>query len=166
MNLKLFASVVPAQAGTHFSAARTSARWAPFAGATIFLASMSLTVPAVAADKASDKQAIQILDRLGFGPTAADVAQVKAIGIDKYIAEQLDPASIAENPELTARLDALDILKLNPVQLFVEYGPLRPVNGVKATGDEQKARRQRARVIVQQAQDARVLRALYSRRQL
>lgn len=127
---------------------------------------LGFTVGSSAAERVSDKQAIQILDRLGFGPTAADVAHVKAVGIDKYIAEQLDPSSIPESPELTARLDALDALKLNPVQLFVDYGPLRPVNGVKATGDEQKARRQRARVIVQQAQDARVLRALYSRRQL
>jgi uncharacterized protein (DUF1800 family) len=118
------------------------------------------------AEPVLDKQAIQILDRLGFGPTAADVAHVKAVGVDKYIAEQLDPASIPENPQLTARLDTFDTLKLNPVQLFVEYGPLRPANGVRPDPDQQKARRQRARLIVQQAQDARVLRALYSQRQL
>jgi len=38
--------------------------------------------------------------------------------------------------------------------------------GVKPTPDEAKARRQRAQIIVQQAQDARIWRALYSRRQL
>ena len=133
---------------------------------TLLFGMLSGAFPAAAAERVSDKQAIQILDRLGFGPTAADVAHVKAVGIDRYIAEQLDPASIAENPELTARLDAFGTLKLSPVQLFVEYGPLRPVNGVKPSPDEQKARRQRARIILQQAQDARVLRALDSRRQL
>ena len=51
-----------------------------------------------AAERVSDKQAIQILDRLGFGPTAADVAHVKAVGIGGYIAEQLDPGSIAGGP--------------------------------------------------------------------
>ena len=132
---------------------------------TLFFGATGLAVPA-AADRVSDKQAIQILDRIGFGPTPADVAHVKTVGIDRYIAEQLDPGSIAENPELTARLDAFGTLKLSPVQLFVEYGPLRAANGVKPSPDEQKARRQQARVIVQQAQDARVLRALYSARQL
>ena len=58
--------------------------------------------------------------RLGFGPTVADVAHVKAVGIDKYIAEQLAPSSTPENPDLTERVAALDTLKVNPVPLFVE----------------------------------------------
>src|SRR6185437_8197317 len=85
---------------------------------------------------------------------------------DRYIAEQLNPQSISEPPELTRKLAALDTLKLDPIQLFQQYGPLRAMGGVKPTPDEQTARRQQARVIVQEAQDARVLRALYSRRQL
>jgi uncharacterized protein (DUF1800 family) len=133
---------------------------------TILLTAFAPFLDATAAERVSDKQAIQLLDRLGFGPTAADVAHIKMVGVGKYIAEQLDPSSIPESPELTARVAALDTLKLNPVQLFVEYGPLRPVNGVRPDPDAQKARRQRARAIVQQAQEARVLRALYSQRQL
>ncbi|HEX3885616.1 MAG TPA: DUF1800 domain-containing protein [Stellaceae bacterium] len=114
----------------------------------------------------SDAEVIRVLNRVAFGPTAADVAHVREIGIDRYIAEQLNPQSIPESPELTRRLAALDTLKLDPIQLFQEYGPVRAMGGVKPTPDEQKARRQRSRVIVEEAQDARVLRALYSRRQL
>jgi len=161
--------VVPAKAGTHSSASPASARSAlAFTGATSLIAASLLFLPVIAncAERVSDKQAIQLLDRLGFGPTAADVDHMKTVGIDGYIAEQLDPAAIPEKPDLTERLAALDTLALNPVQLFVQYGPLRPVNGVRPDPDEQKARRQRARVILQQAQDARVLRALYSTRQL
>ena len=160
-------TVVPTDAGTHFSASRASARWIPaFAGMTISLLVFLPASPVTAAEKVSDKQAIQLLDRVGFGPTTADVEHVRTIGIDKFIAEQLDPSSIAETPDLVERLAGFGTLTLSPGQLFVEYGPLRAANGAGPNPDEQKARRQRARVIVQQAQDARVLRALYSRRQL
>jgi uncharacterized protein (DUF1800 family) len=129
---------------------------------------LALTNAALADSPPSDAQIIHILNRMAFGPTPADVAHVKAIGIDRYIDEQLHPDRIAESPELTARLAGLDTLKLDPVDLFIQYGPILPAmnGGVKPTPEEQKARRQRANVIVQQAQDARVWRALYSKRQL
>jgi uncharacterized protein (DUF1800 family) len=119
-----------------------------------------------AAEHSPERQALHMLDRLGFGPTAQDVDHVKRVGIERYIAEQLDPASIPEPLELAERLAALDTLQLDPVQLFAEYGPLRPADGVKPSPDEQKARRQRARIVLQQAQQARIWRALYSPRQL
>jgi hypothetical protein len=116
----------------------------------------------------TDQQVIHVLNRIAFGPTAAEVAHIKQIGIDRYIDEQLHPETIPEPAALTERLDGLDTLKLDPAQLFIEYGPILPImnGGVKPTPEEQKARRQRANIIVQQAQDARVWRALYSRRQL
>jgi uncharacterized protein (DUF1800 family) len=130
---------------------------------------VALGVPAVsAADPAADKQIVHVLNRMAFGPTAEDVAHIRQIGIDRYIDEQLHPESIPEPPALTERLAALDTLKLEPAQLFAEYGPILPVmnNGVKPAPEEAKARRQRAQVIVRQAQAARIWRALYSPRQL
>src|ERR1700732_3392337 len=128
-------SVVPAKAGTHFSAARASARWIPaFAGMTVLLVLLFLSassLPADAAERASDRQVLHVLDRLAVRPTAADVRRVKAIGTDRYIAEQLAPDSIPEPPELTQRLLALETLRLDPVQLFAEYGPLRAVDSMK-----------------------------------
>jgi len=120
------------------------------------------------ADPPADKGIVHVLDRMAFGPTQADVDHVREIGIDRYIDEQLHPETIAESPALTERLAGLDTLKLDPARLFVDYGPIVPAmnGGVKPTPDEAKARRQRAQIIVQQAQDARVWRALYSRRQL
>src|SRR5215471_3183663 len=116
MIASLSRSVVPAKAGTHLSVARMPARWIPaFAGMTFLL--LGCLAPSVAAERTSDRRVLHILDRLAFGPTAADVKHVKAIGIDRYIAEQ-------------------------------------------------QARRQRARLILEQAQAARIWRALYSPRQL
>ncbi|HEY4470893.1 MAG TPA: DUF1800 domain-containing protein [Stellaceae bacterium] len=121
---------------------------------------------AEAAERASDRQILHILDRLAFGPTATDVKRVKAIGIDRYIAEQLDPETIPDPTALTDRLAALATLKLDPVQLFAEYGPLRATDSMQPSPEDQKARRQRARLILEQAQTARIWRALYSPRQL
>lgn len=116
----------------------------------------------------SDQQILHVLNRIAFGPTAAEVAHVKQIGIDRYIDEQLHPEMIPEPAALSEKLDGLDTLNLDAAQLFTEYGPILPImnGGVKPTPEEQKARRQRANIIVQQAQDARIWRALYSRRQL
>src|SRR5438270_10860673 len=108
-----------------------------------------------AAERASDRQIVHILNRLAFGPTRDDLRHVNTIGIERYIAEQLAPDNIAEPPELTDKLAALGTLKLDPVQLFAEYGPLRPANGAKPDPEEQKARRQGARHTPEPAPEAR-----------
>src|SRR5216683_6292650 len=115
---------------------------------------------------AGDRQVLHVLDRLAFGPTREDFRHVKAIGIERYIAEQLDPKTLAEPPELAARLAGLETLRLDPIELFTRYGPLRPADGVKPSPDDIKARREAARIIVREAAEARVLRALHSPRQL
>jgi uncharacterized protein (DUF1800 family) len=135
--------------------------------AALFIAALAIPSPAPA-DSASDKQILHLLNRIAFGPTPADVATVRQIGIDRYVDEQLHPDKIADPAELTQRLAALDTLKLEPAELFTEYGPILPImnGGAKPTPEEAKARRQRAQIIVRQAQEARIWRALYSRRQL
>jgi uncharacterized protein (DUF1800 family) len=162
--------VVPAKAGTDPNAARALERWRPaFAGTTILLVVMLIAaalVPATAAEQVSDRQVLHILDRLAFGPSPEDFQRVKTLGIQGYIDEQLSPEGIGDAGELTEKLAALGTLKLDPVQLFAEYGPLRPANGAKPDPEEQKARRQRARLILEQAREARIFRALYSQRQL
>src|SRR5207248_9854708 len=109
MRTRFANSVVPAKAGTHASEARAPERWIlAFAGTTIlFLLFLGFSAPAEAAERSSGRQILHILDRLAFGPSAADVKHIKALGIDRYIAEQLDPASIPEQSALTDRLAAL-----------------------------------------------------------
>ncbi len=45
-------------------------------------------------EQTADQQVQQVLNRLGFGPRPGDVAKVRAMGVDEYIAQQLDPARI------------------------------------------------------------------------
>ena len=132
-------------------------------------AALLLVSPAALAEPpAADQQILHVLNRTAFGPSAEDAARVKQVGIERYIDEQLHPESIAENPALTARLAALDTLRLNPAQLFLEYGPIPPAayGGVKPSTEENEARRRRANLILRQAQDSSICRSNYSRRQL
>jgi uncharacterized protein (DUF1800 family) len=118
------------------------------------------------AEPVSDRQIIHVLNRLAFGPTLEDFRLVRSIGVDRYIAEQLDPEAIPEPFELQWRIAALDTLRYNAAQLRRLYGPLSAIRGIKLPPELEKVQRERARTIVQQAAQARILRALLSRRQL
>ena len=90
---------------------------------------------------------LHVLNRLAFGPTFDDFSYVKMVGVDRYIAEQLDPAKIAEPVELRfVWLSSTRSVWARPncAQL---YGPLRPVAGVKPSLDDIKAQQQRASVV-------------------
>jgi uncharacterized protein (DUF1800 family) len=120
-----------------------------------------------AADRvAADRRIIHVLDRLAFGPSLEDFRHVKRIGVERYIAEQLDPAAIPEPVELSWRLAQLGTLQLDAVQLRHLFGPLPPVLGVKPTLAEVREQRERARTVAEQAAAARIYRAVMSPRQL
>ena len=57
-------------------------------------------------------------------------------------------------------------MKLNPVQLRQLYGPSRSLRGFKPNPELEKAQRERVQIILRDASEARILRALLSPRQL
>ena len=134
------------------------------AGACLLICLVGLR--AAYAQPVSDRQAIHVLNRLAFGPTVEDFDRVKAIGVDRYVANQLAPESIPEPFELAWRLAAYDTLRYNAVQLRRLYGPLPSIRGFTLPPEFIKAREARARAIVREAAQARILRAVLSRRQL
>jgi uncharacterized protein (DUF1800 family) len=135
-----------------------------------FAAALSIivvsAVSARGADPAADLRIIHVLDRLAFGPTLEDFRHVKAIGVGRYIAEQLDPAAIPEPIELRWRLAQFGTLNLDPVRLRQLFGPLLPVLGMKPTLAEVSDQQQRARAVTDQAAAARIYRGVLSPRQL
>ena len=140
-----------------------------FVAACLLLVVLLLVVllpagPANAVD--SDRQVIHVLNRLAFGPTLDDFNYVKTVGVERYIAEQLDPAAIPEPIALRFRLAQLDTLGLGAAELRQLYGPLRAVDGVRPTIAEIRAQELRAALVVRQAAAARVFAAALSRRQL
>jgi uncharacterized protein (DUF1800 family) len=69
----------------------------------------------------SDDEAIlQALNRLGFGPKPGDLEHVKAIGLQKWIDQQLHPESISDSA-LEARLDRFPTLKMSSTKLLNEF---------------------------------------------
>ncbi len=129
----------------------------------VIIASLAATVTADSIP--SDLREIHILNRLGFGPRPGDIERIRAIGVDRYIEEQLSPKSIPLPQDLTAKLESLETLRLSSPELFIEYGP---PSYAGERGDKEAAQRarQRARVILEQAVEARLLRAVESPRQL
>ena len=141
---------------------RQRLRWQPRRG----LVPAALLLFAGGAPASTSQQALHALERLAFGPRPGDVQRVAAMGVDRYIAQQSHPASIPLPAALKTQLDGLGTLRLSPGELFLQYGPLQHRSGVQPTADEMQAQRQRARVVMQQAMQARLLRAIDSPRQL
>ncbi len=67
-----------------------------------------------------DQKILHVLNRLGYGARPGDVAKVKAMGLQKYIDQQLNPSSIAD-PVAEAKVKGLDIFGMSTAELFAKY---------------------------------------------
>ena len=67
-----------------------------------------------------DEAILQALNRLGFGPKPGDLERVKAMGLQKWIDQQLHPESISDTA-LDARLDRFPTLKMSSTKLLDEF---------------------------------------------
>ncbi|HYM30766.1 MAG TPA: DUF1800 domain-containing protein [Candidatus Cybelea sp.] len=138
------------------------------------IAEAALPQPAMAAEPsvastatlAPETKALHVLNRLGYGPRPGDVQRVAAMGVERYIDQQLHPAGIPEPDTLKREIASYETLRMQPVDLFHTYGPMRRGQFGKPTPEDLKARREEARIIVEQAVEARLHRALESPRQL
>jgi uncharacterized protein (DUF1800 family) len=121
------------------------------------------------------------LNRLGFGPRPGEIERVKQIGLERWIQEQLNPDSIDDSPA-NARLANLPVLQLSPEALLNEY----PADDVAAkrlgiSVDEYRKRQQELahppqgahaapntspQEVIDELSEAKLLRAIYSERQL
>ena len=83
-----------------------------------------------------DRQIVQALNRLTFGPRPGDIEEVRRTGLAKWIEQQLHPEQIAENPVLAERLAPLDTLKMAPAELVANFGPQRNMGMAMMTATE------------------------------
>src|SRR5947209_545863 len=72
-----------------------------------------------------EQRILHVLTRLTYGPRPGDLERVAAMGINAYIAQQLDPDSINDDA-LTARLGKLPTLALATPALAEQYNPPKP----------------------------------------
>ncbi len=159
--------------------------------AAILVLAAALAVPfpgAAAPGLPSDDAAIvHVLNRLAYGPRPGEVEKVRALGLSKWIERQLDPSRI-DDPRVAPRLAALETATLStrrllegyelPMEAKREIQQKRALLGDEASEeDRQRARREfvqkykaqmdgAPRQVTAELQQAKVLRAVYSERQL
>ena len=98
-----------------------------------------LTRQPLAPIKKSDDQAVAVLNRFGFGPSPADLAAVREVGVETWFEKQLEPTE-EEPAHLDYMIGRLDISQFGPYDL----------------------RDWKEDAIVAQLQQAALLRAVYS----
>lgn len=67
-----------------------------------------------------DQRILHVLNRLGFGARPGDVARVKAIGLDNYINQQLNPQKISDSVA-DAKIKDLSTLNMTTAQLYEKF---------------------------------------------
>jgi uncharacterized protein (DUF1800 family) len=92
----------------------------------------------------SDAVLLRIVNRTSFGPRPGELKRIREIGVDAYLEEQLHPERLDESPAVAWRLWPLDTL-----QVDTDFRFELPKEQVQA-----------------ELQQAAVIRAVYSRRQL
>ncbi len=73
-----------------------------------------------------DKQPIHVLNRLAFGPRPGDVAQVRRMGVEKWIDQQLHPDRIPENPVLEEKVKPLETMQMAMWKILEVYPVIPP----------------------------------------
>lgn len=146
-----------------------------------------------------EQKILHVLNRLGFGARPGDVEKVKAIGLQKYIEQQLNPSAI-DDAATEAKLKRFEILNMSTADIFARYpnpgALIRNIEGTRRNAQNQAqnnqmppadqeltdAERQErqaklreyyqkydlrpANQIMQQQISSRIIRGVYSERQL
>ncbi len=111
---------------------RSSVTRSGVAKAALLLLALSLacTVPQLLAKKkpqtpsdsgsSDQKRAVHALNRLAFGPRPGDVQQVMAIGVDRWIDQQLHPEKISDTA-LESRLASFRTLRMSSREIVEEF---------------------------------------------
>jgi uncharacterized protein (DUF1800 family) len=128
-----------------------------------------------AATRASDEKAIvHVLNRIGFGPRPGDVERIQAIGIRRYIDQQLHPERVPD-PGMTERLAGLQTVGLSSRDIAEDYErPLLEARRARkqqqrSGADEPEMMKKRdgtANIVVVELAEQKLQRAIYSERQL
>jgi len=109
-----------------------------------------------------EQKVIHFLNRTSFGPTRETAQRVNQLGIHAYLEEQLSPEKISDTL-VEEKLAGLKTMRLSSRELIELYPPPKQQTGQEMMGQQ---RMQGPRVVILELQQARLLRAVYSQRQL
>ena len=125
-------------------------------------------------DLSPREQAHHVLNRLAFGPRPGDVERVLAMGVDKWVTQQLTPGRLPDR-QMDDALRAFPTLRQSPSDLYRDYPPrnaqrvasqLQRDSLTRADSIELRRQAQRNREFVNDLISAKVARAVLSERQL
>src|SRR4026209_2770923 len=137
--------------------------------------------PQATSSLTEEQKIVHVLNRTGFGPRPGDVERVRRMGLQNYLELQLHPLKI-EDSASESKLSGFKTLTMSSRELIEQYprrAKRKPTNGERVDGvqtkekgdpDETEPPRTMAlngpgRVVGELAQ-AKLLRAVYSERQL
>jgi uncharacterized protein (DUF1800 family) len=131
----------------------------------------------MAAASSDDTSVIEhVLSRITYGIRPGDVARVRAVGLDRFVDEQLHPERINDAP-LERRLETLTTLRLSSGDIAARYEePLIAARRARRNPSAGSANPDAPEMMAPEARDAnrvalelgeaKILRAVYSERQL
>ncbi len=142
---------------------------------------MIVAVVAISASAATfpsdDRVIVHVLSRVGYGPRPGDVEKVRALGLQRYIDGQLRPDRIAD-ADTTARLAGLTTIGLNSRQIAEQFelpqlqarrqrkADAKAGGAPPADAKPSPEEMQRANSVMVELSQQKLLRAVYSERQL
>ena len=136
----------------------------------------AIGLAAAAGPPPTDAAITHLLNRIAFGPRPGDVARVRAIGIERYLDEQLHPERIADTA-LSGRLADLTTVRLSQREIVNTF-ELPQIEARRARKEEAAAgadpgavpprdpMAQRANTLAVELAEQKIIRAVYSERQL
>lgn len=127
--------------------------------------------PAASAVATDPSLALHVLNRFAYGPRPGDLDAVMRMGAETWIETQLAPERLTQTATLQAALSERALLNQPHAPTLARFARLQgDALSARLTQEERDAARQQLTKLLQQVQgdarDARVLRAVYSTRQL
>jgi uncharacterized protein (DUF1800 family) len=112
-----------------------------------------------------EQKVTHLLNRINFGPTREEAERVNRMGFRAYLDEQLQPETIAD-PYIDEKIAALKTMRLSSRELIELYPQPKQAQAKQQAALTPPMEMQGPRQVIVELQLARLLRAVYSRRQL
>jgi uncharacterized protein (DUF1800 family) len=140
------------------------------------LAALAIALPGASAPPADERAIAHVLNRIAFGPRPGDPERVRAFGIERYVDSQLRPERIPdagmddrlaelETPRLSSRQIA-DQIEQPLIEARRERKEQASANAASADQKAPDPFQQKANSVVVELAEQKLLRAVYSERQL
>ncbi|HEU0118172.1 MAG TPA: DUF1800 domain-containing protein [Alphaproteobacteria bacterium] len=113
----------------------------------------------------TDEQILHVINRVSFGPTPGQIEQVRQMGLHEYLEQQLRPGNMQVSQDLINRLSQLEMANASMQQLAQHFADAEE-DKKGMSQDEKKELRKSENVVVEQAAEAKILRAAGSPAQL